>query len=155
MKKLLPVLIGAAILVSAGSFYGGIAYANAKSPTRSNFQRTSASGGQANMMNGGASGQGNRRGGMMTGGFIAGEVLSNDGKTLTIKGNDGSSKIVLLSEATEVSLFTAGKIDNLEVGKNVMVQGKANTDGSITAQSIQLRPLPTPPTNAPQGVQTK
>ena len=151
MKKLLPVLIGVALLVGAGSFYGGMKFAQAKSPVRGNFQRGGMMGAQGGSFAGGQNGQ---RGGMM-GGFVTGEVLSNDGKTLTLKMRDGSSKLVLLGASTEVSLFVAGKASDLEVGKNVMVQGKTNTDGSVTSQSIQLRPLPTPPAVAPQDAQLK
>lgn len=152
MKKILPVVIGVALLVGMGSFYGGMAYANAKSPMRA-FQR-----GQGGMMGGDARRGGNQafriQGGMM-GGFVAGEVLSNDGKTLTLKMRDGSSKLVLIGESTEVSLFVAGKPADIEVGKNVSVQGNANTDGSVTAQSIQLRPASAPLVEAPQNGQPK
>ncbi len=151
MKKLLPIVIGVALLVGAGSFYGGMKYASAKSPTR-NFQHpTGAAGGNAGF----GGGQGPDARGNTMGSFITGEILSNDGKTLTVKGRDGSSKIVLLGDTTEVSLFVAGKPADLEVGKSVMVQGKANTDGSVTAQSVQLRPAMTPPSGSPGDAQLK
>ena len=78
-------------------------------------------------------------------GFIAGEILAKDATSITIKGRDGSSKIVLYSGSTEVSKFAAGSIDDIAVGKFVSVNGKTNSDGSITAQLIQVRSdMPTP-----------
>ncbi len=142
MKKFLPVIIGVALVVGGGAFYGGMKYAQAKAPTRT-FQR-SFNGGQG----GGMGFRGGAGGGMM--GFLSGDILSNDGKTLTIKGRDGSSKIVLLSDTTDIMVSVAGKASDLEVGKTVMVQGKPNSDGSITAQSVQVRP----PMPAPANGQT-
>ena len=34
----------------------------------------------------------------------------------------------------------SGASADIEVGKQVMVMGSANPDGSVTAQSIQIRP---------------
>ncbi len=149
MKKMLPLILGVAVLVGAGAFYGGMKYAQAKAPAR---------GGRYGMMNGqagaaanggGPYGQrGGFRGGPMNSGFVTGEILSDDGKTLTVKMRDGGSKIVFLSDTTEVSKFVSGTATDLEVGKSVTIVGKTNDDGSVTAQSVQLRPAPMmPPPN--------
>ena len=53
---------------------------------------------------------------------------------------DGGSKIVFFSNSTEISKMTDGLIDDIEIGKQVMVGGDQNSDGSYTAETIQLSP---------------
>ena len=147
MKKIVSIAVAVAVIVGGGAFYGGMKYAAAKSPGRGasgQFRNLSPEQVQQMRESGGFAGRGGR-GGMNGGGFIGGEILSIDGKSLTIKLHEGGSKIVFLGDSTEISKFTAGTSDDLEVGKNVMVAGKTNDDGSVTAQTIQLRPAPSAP----------
>jgi len=129
MKKLLSIIL-IILIVGAGAFFGGMKYGQSKGfQIQPRFQEMGA-----NIGNRFRSGQG--------GGFVSGEIISKDGTTITIKLPDGGSKIIFYSDATEISKFTNGTLSDLETGKTVMISGSANQDGSITAQSIQLRPTP-------------
>lgn len=129
MKKIIPFLIILIMAAAGAAFLGGVKYGQ-------NKIKSSRLGLQS--MGGGL--RGGRQGGPSTGGFINGEILSKDEKSLTVKLRDGGSKIIFFSTSTEVGKFVQGTAADLVAGKSVMAAGKANSDGSITAQSIQIRP---------------
>ncbi len=129
--------IGLAVLLAVGgsSFYGGLKYGESKAaPAGARFQ-VFGQGAQRGGASAGTQQRANRGGG-----FVSGDIMSVDDKSLTIKSRDGGSRIILLSGSTEVSKFSAGALSDLQVGDSVTVTGKTNTDGSITAQTIQERP---------------
>jgi len=132
MKKTLLSILAVAVVVGGGAFYGGMKYAENKavSDRQQRIQQFGGSG--TGFRNGGS---GNRT----AGGFASGEILSKDDKSITIKMRDGGSKIIFFSDTTEIGKFVNGTSSDLEVGKNVSINGTANSDGSITAQTIQLR----------------
>ncbi len=91
----------------------------------------------------------NRPGGMMrTGngvtrnGFrpVAGEIIKSDDTSIIVKLADGSSKIVLVTEKTEIRKTDFGAKSDLATGVQVAVFGSENTDGSVTAQNVQINP---------------
>ncbi len=129
MKKsfLIITAVIALLIIGGGSFYGGMLYGQRQ-------KRSAGFPGQ----NAGISIRGGRQGGA---GFNSGEILSKDDKSITIKLATGGSKIIFFSGSTEIGKFVNGTSDDLQVGETVMVQGQANQDGSITAQSIQIRPV--------------
>ena len=152
MKKMENVIILGIVLiliVGAGSFFGGMKYGQSKGlPSRQDMAERFGG------ANGGQPGQRNANG--KSGGFVTGEIISKDEKSITIKTPNNGSKIVSLSSSTTITKSTDGTAGDLENGKTVMVSGTTNTDGTVTAQNVQIRPanLPAPDAQAPQD-QTK
>lgn len=139
MKKLIPIII-VLVIVGSGAFYGGMKYQQSKNSldnfSRQNFQSNAGT----------ALRQGiNIRG---TGsGFLSGEVINKDDQSLTLKMTDGGSKIVFFSGSTEISKTAEGTASDVEIGKQIMVSGVQNSDGSYTAKTIQLSPREQLPVN--------
>lgn len=135
-KIVLFVVIG---LVIAGlSFFGGMKYGSSNSSV-SQFARAQNGG----FNQGGATrtgGAGMRAGANSGGGLVSGQVLSMDDKSITVKLNNGGSKIIFFSPTTKVEKTVDGVTSDVTVGKQVMITGVSNTDGSVNATSIQLRP---------------
>ncbi len=145
MKKTLLSIIIVAIIVGAGAFYGGMKYsqskASASNQNSGNFVNLTPEQRQARLQQIGVSGQGTgQRGARADGGFATGEIISKDDKSITIKLQDGGSKIVFFSVDTPVMKSVSGNLQDLVTGEQAVVSGTANQDGSLTAQSIQLRP---------------
>lgn len=121
------------LIVGAGAgFFGGMKYRD----HQISKQRASFAGG--NFQRNGANGTAGRIG--VRG--VEGNILSVDDKGITVKLTDGSSKIVLISDTTQINQALAATKTDLKVGTMVAVFGQTNSDGSVTAQSIQINPLP-------------
>ncbi len=145
-KKIGGVIIIVIVIVVAGlSFFGGMKYGQNKNSIPSLANRQGNFNPSGFNPNGGA-----RTGAMMRGGagggLVAGEVLSMDNKSITVKLRDGGSKIVFYSPTTTVEKTVDGTTTDVVVGKQVTVIGTANSDGSVNATSIQLRPTIVPGT---------
>jgi hypothetical protein len=121
------------------AFFGGMMYGKygVSSGGNGNY---SANGGQAGTYAGRA-GRGGANGGA---GLTSGDILSMDDKSLTLQLRSGGSKLVFLSASTTVQKQTEGSRADLTVGETVTAIGSPNPDGSITAQSIQIRPAGMP-----------
>ena len=116
-------------MVGAAAFFGGMTYQETKAAAP------------------GADGQFQSRMGMRngTGGFrggaVIGDIIALDDKSITVKLQDGSSKIVLLPDNVTVSKTDTGSKADLKTGVKVGVFGQTNSDGSVTSQNIQLNPM--------------
>lgn len=122
-----------ALLVGGVAFFGGMQYQKTQAVSGPMMQ------GQFRGQNGGPQGglqggSGNRQG-MMP---VSGEILSQDDQSITVKMQDGSSKIVILSDDTNINTSSEGSMEDLKTGETVTAFGTTNSDGSITAQSVSI-----------------
>lgn len=122
------IIVVVALAVGAGGFFAGMKYQQSKGPAGrfGNFQG-------ARNGNFGQRGQGFRP--------VNGEIISSDDKSITVKLQDGSSKIVLITDTTSINKSSEGSKSDLKTGEKVAVFGTENSDGSVTAQNIQLNPI--------------
>ncbi len=130
-NKYIGGFIVALLIVGGGSFYGGMQYGKNSVPPNQSRGGQQFGGGARRGMGGRAGGQ-----------FISGEILNKDDKSVTIKLQDGGSKIVFLSSSTTIGKATNGSLSDLTTGAFISVGGSQNNDGSVTAQTIQIRPAP-------------
>ena len=70
---------------------------------------------------------------------LTGEVILQSDDSLTIKLSDGSTRIVFVSNSTEITKSVDGTIYDLSKGEQIFVNGTENPDGSYTADTIQLQ----------------
>ncbi|MDD5396554.1 MAG: DUF5666 domain-containing protein [Candidatus Moranbacteria bacterium] len=156
-KQNIVINIVVVLVLVAGAFYGGMQYAANKASSAQLTQGgrngggfgAGAGGGQRGMA--GGQGGGQRQGGMANGGagdFSGGQITAKDNNSVTLKTRNGSSQIVFFSSSTSIDKSVAGSTSDLSVGQQITASGKSNPDGSLAAQSIQIRP--TQPAGAAQ-----
>jgi hypothetical protein len=143
-RVLVPIIC---VLLGLGAgFFGGIEYRNYQiNKARGGFAAGGANGTFQRFTANGTRGVGQN--GMMRGGAVNGTILSMDDKSITVKLADGSTKIVLFSDATTYSNTATASKSDLKTGGTVAVFGTTNSDGSVTASTVQLNPM----TFRPQG----
>jgi len=150
-KKIIWGVVG--IIVLVGVFFGGVSYG--KSQTTAPIANTAGFAAYA-----GARGT---RGGSFGGGATIGKIISKDATSITVQlmtpGGSATSttpvgsKIVLLDSSTPITKEVSGSLSDLTVGTNVSITGTANTDGSVSAKTIQIRPNIPTATTTPSMVQ--
>ncbi|MFA5129646.1 MAG: hypothetical protein WC477_01855 [Patescibacteria group bacterium] len=135
-KQSLIITLVVATIFGIGGFYGGTTYAKSKTPSQA---LAFAAGGQR--QGGGAGTAGARdasgRGGA---GFTGGSVVSNDGSNIVVSLTAGGSKNVLVASSTQFVSLQKGSAGDVTAGKDIIITGTPNADGSITATMVQIRP---------------
>ena len=135
MKKIV-IYVAIAVVIAGGiGYFAGTQVGNASGANK-----------RLSFQNGGGSGtfmQNGRFGGMQgTGSFAgtAGNVIAKDASSITVQLPNGSTRIVFYSDTTKVLKSVEGTSSDLTSGENVLVTGTPNQDGSITGDTIQIRP---------------
>jgi hypothetical protein len=77
------------------------------------------------------------------GGLVTGTIATMGSSSITLQLANGNSEVVFYSTSTPVSEPTVVSADTLKVGIPIMVGGTSNSDGSLTATTIQVRPAGT------------
>jgi len=132
MKKQTIIII-VLIIVVIGAFLGGWQYGRSGSKTKFGANNQFSGGiTSRNGANGKALGNGSNS--------ISGEIVSLDDKSVNLKLINGGSKIVFFSPSTAIMKLATGTPSDLKAGETLMVNGTTNSDGSVTAKTIQVRP---------------
>src|SRR4051812_17373610 len=108
------VPLAVAVVVGGAAFFGGMKYQQSKVAASFGNRLGQFQGGQGRM---GRAGMG------MNGGVVAGQILTMDDKTLTVKMMDGNTKLVLLSDTVTVSKTDTGSKTDLKTGAQVAIFG--------------------------------
>jgi hypothetical protein len=143
----MQILVGlvALILVAAGSFYGGMIIgeqqATASSPGGSELPADARfpPNPAASETGRGQPGVGERFAGRP--GMLFGQIDSIDANVLLIANPDGQQTRVEVTDTTLIEKNTSVTVADLTVGEAVMVSGSENSDGSVTARSVQVAPV--------------
>jgi hypothetical protein len=129
------IILGVAVLAIV-AFVGGVfvqkSFGSTQTPTRQNaagrqFNGTPPSGAQQRP----------------NGGFGRGTIGTIDhveGTTVYVKTQNGQIVKVSTSDSTKVEITSEGKLGDLKAGQQVVVQGQAGEDGTVTGQTITQRP---------------
>ncbi len=128
-KQTFIITILVAAVVGSVGFLGGVNYQKSQRGSREPGQLTN---GQARQ---GGAPNGLRQGIVRP---VSGEITAVEGETLTVKSPDGSSKIIIVSEATTITKSSEASSADLQVGEEVMIMGSEDAQGTVTAQNISL-----------------
>jgi len=124
-KNLLLVIATGLVMLIAG-FFGGMQFQ--KSKLQQIPEGLTAMGrGQIGLRNGGT--------GISQ---VRGTVLNKDEKSITLKLEENSGKIIIYTDSTLINKTEKGTKDDLKEGEEISVFGQTNSDGSVTADNIQI-----------------
>lgn len=132
-NKLYGAMVVIALVASGLGFWGGTMYMqNQRATIMGRFQREGAGTGIVQNNPRGAGGAGGPQ-------SVGGEVKAMDDTSITIAMPDGSSRFVFFSSSTKFQALIEKDSSIVKVGSRINAMGPKSSDGSITAQSIQVR----------------
>ena len=134
-NKLFTLLI-VAVVVGAAAFFGGMQFQKTQVVASAGF--TAPNGSQRFMQGEKGGTAGNRMFASGQNAPVSGEIISADDASITVKMQDGSTKIVILSDKTTINKSSTAVKTDLKTGEKVTAFGTKNADGSITAQMVSL-----------------
>lgn len=126
-KKVVIALIIGIALGLAGGYFGAQIFGQ---KNRTNFQQRGSLNGQPRQI---ANTQRNS----------FGQIENISADKMTLKNRDGSSQLILITSETTYQKSVTATQSDFSTGASVVVNGKSNPDGSITATSIQSAPTNT------------
>ena len=149
LKIILAVIL--VLVIAAGSFYGGMVFGKSQATASAatvpmNFPAGFQPPDGAALQGDGA-GRFGARGQAGAGGafgaqpgMIFGEIQSIEGDTLVIADPNGGQTRVQVTDTTLIEKNASVEVTDLAPGETVMVSGSENSDGSVTARSVQVAP---------------
>jgi len=140
MQKKNMINLAILIVIAGGMFYGGMLYGKKVAIKAAPQSEPGFGRGMGNRSGGANGGVAGGQRGPAGSGFSAGQIISKDDTSITIKTREGGSKIVYYSGSTTIGKTTSGLTSDLNIGADVIVNGSSSADGSIAAENIQIRP---------------
>lgn len=127
MKNKIIIFV-AAIIIGLLSFYAGTKYSSGSKSSQFPNRGT----GQALNLKSGANNFNKAN-------FVSGKIIKIDEKSISVELPSGGSRIIFFSENSPINKTESGSASDLSVGKEISVLGSENSDGSISASSIQIK----------------
>ena len=128
------IIVALIIIVGIAAFFGGVKYQQAQAGSSRQFYLHGGQGGNMGLRRFGGQGNANFQ-------ATRGQVVSVDTNNITLKLQDGSTKLINLSGSTRYMKEDQAASSDIKSGTTIMVIGSTNSDGSISAQDVQINPL--------------
>ena len=123
------ITIVVAIACAVIFFFIGVSYGKGSAATATAGRGAFSSSTRAGLAGRGAAG----------GGFVTGQIVSVGNGTAVVQLPNGNSQNVFFSSSTQVIRPQVASVSSLTPGTQVMIGGTTNSDGSVSAQTIQIR----------------
>lgn len=127
-KKNIYFLITIAVLIACATFFAGVKWGTKKSLAPQTACTAPANNQPVQNVNQSKSD------------VAVGQITAKDDLSFTVKMADGSLKKIIFSDSTIVRKTDLVKPSDLDVGRQITVNGKNNPDGTLSAQNINARP---------------